>query len=87
MKKTVPSGAIPAIAVKMTSDVGGYNIASCLVPTYLSLLPFDTKAPGAHYTNSTDYDTGYYIQKSAVTGRTTITAPSAELGQTISVAQ
>lgn len=79
------AGAIPTGTTKMAYGI--YDIASCLVPIYLPLMPFDPSAAGAHYASSTDYDTGYFIQKSTSTGRTTITAPSAELGQTISVTQ
>ncbi|MFA6601563.1 MAG: type II secretion system protein [Candidatus Paceibacterota bacterium] len=34
------------------------DIAACLVPDYLSALPFDPSKTGAHYTSLTDYDTG-----------------------------
>ena len=37
------------------------DIASCLVPDYVAALPFDPSKTGAHYTNLTDYDTGYEI--------------------------
>lgn len=79
------AGAIPASTTKMA--YGAYDIASCLVPIYLPLLPFDPSAPGAHYTSTTDYDTGYFIEKSTSTASITISAPSAELGQTISITQ
>ena len=81
------AGAIPASATKMANGAGNYDIASCLVPIYLPSMSFDPSAADAHYTNSTDYDTGYFIQKAASAGRVTITAPSAELGQVISVTQ
>ena len=61
------AGAIPVTsALKMTNSIGGYDIASCLVPIYFSLMPFDPSVSGAHYASVTDYDTGYYIQKSPV---------------------
>lgn len=81
------AGAIPASTVRMANGAGNYDIASCLVPIYLPSMPFDPSAVGAHYASPTDYDTGYFIQKAASTGRVTITAPSAELDQTISITQ
>lgn len=79
------AGAIPAAATAMQSAAGGYNICSCLVTNYVSALPFDPSATGAHYTSCADYTTGYNISRDAATGRITIAAPSAELGQTIAV--
>lgn len=35
------------------------NIASCIVPDYISALPFDPSATLAHYTSVDDYDTKY----------------------------
>lgn len=79
-------GDIPTSSVKMASGAGNYDIAQCLVvPNYLSNIPFDPTASGAHYSSSTDYDTGYYLSKNASTSRITIVAPSAEAGQAISV--
>jgi len=80
------AGAIPtSTSTKMASGVGNYDIAPCIVPTYVSSMPFDPSATGAHYTSNTDYDTGYYVMKDATTGRVTVSAPSAELSQTILV--
>ena len=80
------AGAIPtSTSTKMASGVGNYDIAPCIVPTYVSSMPFDPSATGAHYTSNTDYDTGYYVIKDATTNRVTVSAPSAELSQTISV--
>lgn len=68
---------------------GGYDIASCLSPTYISSIPFDPSAPGAHFTSNTDYSTEYTIAQDPATKRITISAPYAlepgELAQTISV--
>jgi len=80
------AGAIPtATSTKIASGVGNYDIAPCVAPTYVSSMPFDPSATGAHYTSNTDYDTGYYVIKDATTNRVTVSAPSAELSQTISV--
>jgi hypothetical protein len=77
------AGAIPTTSTTISN--AGYNVASCLIPTYISVLPYDPSAAGAHYTSDTDYNTGYVIMKDAVTGRITVVAPSAELGESISV--
>ena len=81
------AGAVPTSTTKMAYGTSTYNIASCLVPIYLPLMPFDPSATAAHYTSPTDYDTGYFIQKATSTNRITITAPSAELGEIISITQ
>jgi prepilin-type N-terminal cleavage/methylation domain-containing protein len=76
------AGSLPATSTKMSTS--SYNIAPCLVPAYLSSgMPYDPTATGAHYSSTTDYDTGYYVMRNASTGQITLTAPSAQLGQTI----
>ena len=77
------NGAIPTSSTKMATST--YDIAPCLVPAYLDKLPFDPNAAGSHYASTTDYDTGYFISQSATTNRVTVSAPSAELNQTISI--
>ena len=77
------AGVIPTTSTLMAS--AAYDIAPCIVPTYISILPFDPSATGAHYASSVNYDTGYYVQKDATTGRITVGAPSQELGEVISV--
>lgn len=81
---TCAAGALPSTATAMNSS-GGYDICGCLVPNYVSALPFDPSATGAHFTSCTDYDTGYTIMASATTSRVTVDAPSAELSETISI--
>jgi len=81
-------GALPA-AITGTATVvgdGGTQIDLCtlLVPTYVAAMPFDPNATGAHYTDCTDYDTGYTIM-TAGSGRLTVASPDAELGETIAV--
>jgi prepilin-type N-terminal cleavage/methylation domain-containing protein len=80
------SGALPASAAFMTSVIGAgnYDIAPCLVRTYLDVLPFDPSASSSHYTSPTDYSTGYTIRQNA-SGSITIAAPYAELGKTVSI--
>lgn len=79
------AGAIPtATSTKMSN--ANYDIAPCIVPTYIPTLPFDPSAVGAHYTSNADYDTGYTIIKDA-NGRITVGAPDAELTEVISVSR
>ncbi len=79
---TCAAGVIPATATIMGSGAAQYNIGPCLVTTYLPSMPFDPSATGAHWTSVTDYDTGYNIIRET-DGRITVSAPSAELGETI----
>ncbi len=80
---TCAAGAIPITATAMSPT--GYNICSCLVPTYLSSMPFDPSS--GSYSSCTTYNTGYNIVRDATSNRITISAPNAEVGATISVAQ
>lgn len=79
------AGAIPTSTTRMATST--YDISPCLIPTYLSTLPFDPSATGAHYTDNADYDTGYNVIRNATTGRITVSAPSAELGEVISISR
>lgn len=78
-----PAGAIPTSTTLIATST--YDIAQCLVPTYISTLPYDPTASGAMYTSTSSYNTGYYINKDATTGRIVVNSPTAELGETISV--
>lgn len=49
------------------------DLASCLVPTYLSVLPYDPSADGAHFTDGSDYNTQYYVFQDSL-GRVTVGA-------------
>lgn len=84
---TCSAGAIPTLTKRMAIGAGNYDIASCLIPIYTSVLPFDPKDPLAHFTSQTDYDTGYTIIKNASSGAVTLSAPSAESGKVISVSR
>lgn len=79
------SGALPTSTKKMASSVGNYNIAPCLLPSYLTTMPFDPSAAGAHFVSATDYDTGYTVAYNSSTTQITLSAPSAELGKSITV--
>ena len=76
--------AITATPTVVGSGTGQINICSLLVPTYIAAMPFDPTADGALYTSCTTYDTGYTISVDTA-GRLTVSAPSAELSETISV--
>lgn len=80
------AGAIPVATTTLRSS-GGYDIADCIVPTYLPALSHDPSAPGAHVTSNDDYDTGYVISYNSTTNRITVAAPYAsnpsELSQDI----
>jgi prepilin-type N-terminal cleavage/methylation domain-containing protein len=83
---TCASGSLPtSTPKKMATGAGNYDIAPCLVPTYLPNIPFDPSASGAHYASNSDYDTGYTIIRNASTGQVTVNAPAAELNKTISI--
>lgn len=50
-----------------------FDLAPCLVPDYISTLPFDPSKEDARYDNETVYNTGYFIQSDSE-GRVTIFA-------------
>lgn len=82
------TGALPTSTalVMAASGTAVYNIAPCLVPVYLEKLPYDPLATSTYYyTSATAYYTGYIIIQATTTGRITVSAPSAELGEAISV--
>ncbi|MEK7576333.1 MAG: type II secretion system protein [Patescibacteria group bacterium] len=78
------AGAIPTATTTMASS-GGYDIAPCLVTTYIPTMPYDPSATGANYVSNTDYNTGYQIRRDSVTGRISVSASSSELSELISV--
>lgn len=85
---TCAAGAIPSVATNMadpTSDPTGYDICSCIVDTYISSMPLDPTV--GSYTDCTTYDSGYTIVQDATSGRITIAASSAEIGESISVSR
>lgn len=75
---TCAAGDIPAAATEIGNGAGNYNLEPCIVPTYVSVMVLDPSG-------GTVAATGYTIESDAVTNRTTIAAPSAELSETISV--
>jgi prepilin-type N-terminal cleavage/methylation domain-containing protein len=81
------AGPIPTSTTRMVNATGGYNIAPCLIPTYIFNLPFDPTATSGHYTSNSNYDTGYSISINSSTGQITLSAPYAELKKAISITQ
>lgn len=76
---TCASGALPASPTNMADPVAdpvGYDICTCLAPTYLAELPVDPTT--GSYTDCTAYNSGYSISQDAVTTRVTVSAPSAQ---------
>lgn len=71
-----PAGPIPTVATIIRSS-GGYDLSGCVSPTYISVLPVDPSAAGAHFTNAGDYNTAYAIVRDSATGRITVSAPEA----------
>jgi prepilin-type N-terminal cleavage/methylation domain-containing protein len=75
---------ITTTATVIASGTGQIDLCSDLVPTYIAEMPYDPTATGAGFTDCTTYDTGYNISATA-DGRVTVTAPDAELEETISI--
>jgi len=75
------SVSIPAEATVISSD--GFDLAPCLLPEYISSLPFDPSKEGAHFTAQDNYDTGYVIYQD-VNGRITASS-TGEITESISV--
>lgn len=73
---TCGGGALPATSTEM--GTAGYNIESCISPTYVSVMPTDPTA-------GTAANTRYFISYSSSTRRVTISAPDAELSESITV--
>lgn len=82
-KGALPSG-ITTTAQPISNS--GANICTVLVPTYMAALPTDPTS-GTAFTSCTTYTTGYTVVRSATSSasRVTVTAPSAENGEVISV--
>jgi prepilin-type N-terminal cleavage/methylation domain-containing protein len=78
---TCAAGLLPAAAKNMAdpvSDPAGYDIAPCLTPTYIPVLPFDPSAAGGAWSSATLYKTNYTVMQDAVTQRITVCAPTLE---------
>lgn len=77
------NGNIPTSTKKIASGINNYNLAPCVLPSYITSLPFDPSTSTAHFSSSADYDTGYLIIRNATTSQITLSAPAAELNQNI----
>jgi type IV pilus assembly protein PilA len=69
---TCPSYTLTTSSTTISN--GAANIRDCIVPTYMSEIPFDPSVAGAHVTSSSNYDTQYTVAQNA-TGRITVCAP------------
>ncbi|OGD39739.1 hypothetical protein A3I30_00740 [Candidatus Azambacteria bacterium RIFCSPLOWO2_02_FULL_44_14] len=70
---------LPASTTPIGSDVGNADLSPCIVPTYVSIMVMD---PSVGVVG----DTGYtIIQTGGASGRITVSAPNAELTETIAV--
>jgi type IV pilus assembly protein PilA len=63
--------------------VGDLDLCDCLVPTYVAEMPVDPT--DGSYTDCADYNTAYSVHEDATTGRIVVSAPSADLSESISV--
>ncbi len=79
---TCAGGALPTSTTNMAST-GGYNILTCIVPTYISVMPIDPTT--GTYTNDTTYNSGYSIAQDSQ-GRVTVSAPATEQPLTAPIA-
>ena len=73
---TCATGPIPTSTTVIGTN--GYDIDTCIAPTYIATLPLDPST-------GTSTDIGYSIVRDPTSGRVTITADDAELEETISV--
>jgi len=84
------NGTLPSTITTTSTDIShaGIDLCGSVVTKYLAALPVDpltnNGTPVTDCTSST-YDTNYWVSKSASDSRVTVTAPAAELQQTISV--
>ncbi|MBU3668344.1 MAG: type II secretion system protein [Candidatus Taylorbacteria bacterium] len=74
---------IPTTVTRIASDTA-FDLAPCVVPDYISSLPYDPSLEGAFYEDETNYDTGYLIVADS-NGRITISSQSEVTGQVLSV--
>jgi prepilin-type N-terminal cleavage/methylation domain-containing protein len=76
--------SIPSLSkIIMSDNTVGVNIAQCIIPNYISILPFDPSHKDAKYIDINDYNTQYSISTD-INGRITVTAVG-ELTPSISV--
>ncbi len=78
---TIPSQPTFVASASSTPSGSAMDLADCLMPDYLPVLPFDPSHYGAYYHAIHDYNTGYQIFTDN-TGRLTASA-TGELSATI----
>ncbi|MES2314992.1 MAG: prepilin-type N-terminal cleavage/methylation domain-containing protein [Patescibacteria group bacterium] len=59
--------------IKHDSTSGGVDIAPCIVPNYISSLPYDPASTTAFYTSTSTYNTAYSVSQDT-DGRITVSA-------------
>jgi len=74
--------ALPTTATVVGSASANFDLAACVIPTYVSTMVVD---PSGGTNPATTASTGYTVSRDSSTGRITVSAPYAELGETISV--
>jgi type IV pilus assembly protein PilA len=74
-----------AAVLDSTDRIIKYVASPTAGATYMSELPYDPSAAGAHMTSATDYDTQYTVSQDATTKRITVKATTVELSQPISL--
>lgn len=79
-----PLTVLPSSPTKISSS-GGIDLAPCLIPTYISALPFDPSKAGATYKSPTDYNTEYVVYQDSL-GRITASS-TGEIQSSISVSR
>ncbi len=78
---TCAAGAIPTAAATDLKKTGGYDIRSCVSPTYIPEVPSDPSTGSNTCTTAAcagageSYDTKYTIQRDATTQRITVCSP------------
>ena len=70
---------LPASTTPIGSDVGNTDLSPCIVPTYVSIMVMD---PSVGVVGNTGYT---IVQTGGASGRITVSAPNAELTETIAV--
>lgn len=76
--------SVPVSKTQMSSTDDDFDIARCLVPDYISVLPFDPSKDGAKFVDELDYNTGYFIESDAE-GRITVSADGEVSSTTLAV--
>jgi len=76
-------GAVPAGVASLSATIskGGSDICPTLVSMYAARLPSDPMS--GEYRDCQRYNTGYLIMRNPETNRVTVSAPNAELGESI----